>query len=561
MFEIGRSHHSELVAGTALGCQRTLFVWLKTPNTSRHISGGKTGSWINRHIQRFCESHSDTEMTPYPSSILPLDESVTRGRICGGDQYKHPHSCCAILSFSGPTSPTGSSMSSSDDGHGAGSILFQGHDFPDEASSQVHRCNEQRSASLPLPCVPLMSSQLNDTGCPVLMTSSPTSTSSDGYSTSPSPESSVAGSINAPSCYPVRTGVLDCQYYLKTGKCNYGSRCKFNHPHRDEKLVSALNRRDCFDFVQTGTCPYGKTCKYNHPPRTDEANVAPASSDKKRRMSDTMRSTLSNDTSGVIPVPNAKYQYPTWPNVCNQSRDYQMRHQLPQHQQRILDSSMSAMSTSMTQSYPAVRSCGHQIYAHYQPMSCIHEQFAALTVSSEHVRWSREQSGYQCCHREGSRLACTSSPIGATADTVDVEQFSHNNSIACPVRSAGSDYLWSRRETASNLSAWHSDLRSVSQRASAWTQDVSSERKVCGNGLTDSDLQPWISPDVSLFSLGKAEGSRNKVSAKNGDYEKSYMPFATAYGSSVFTSGAGTWAATASGAESLFDELSDARQG
>ena len=35
--------------------------------------------------------------------------------------------------------------------------------------------------------------------------------------------------------YPVRPGVPDCQYYLKTGKCTYGARCKFNHPERDER--------------------------------------------------------------------------------------------------------------------------------------------------------------------------------------------------------------------------------------------------------------------------------------------------------------------------------------
>lgn len=70
--------------------------------------------------------------------------------------------------------------------------------------------------------------------------------------------------------YPVRHGAADCQYYLKTGKCNYGSRCKFNHPFRDESLVNALNRRDCFDFVQKGTCPYGKNCKYNHPSSSED---------------------------------------------------------------------------------------------------------------------------------------------------------------------------------------------------------------------------------------------------------------------------------------------------
>lgn len=71
------------------------------------------------------------------------------------------------------------------------------------------------------------------------------------------------------SSFPLRSGAADCQYYLKTGKCNYGSRCKFNHPFRDENLVNALNRRDCFDFVLKGTCPYGKTCKYNHPPSSE----------------------------------------------------------------------------------------------------------------------------------------------------------------------------------------------------------------------------------------------------------------------------------------------------
>uniref|UniRef100_A0A7S3EHM0 C3H1-type domain-containing protein n=1 Tax=Rhodosorus marinus TaxID=101924 RepID=A0A7S3EHM0_9RHOD len=71
--------------------------------------------------------------------------------------------------------------------------------------------------------------------------------------------------------YPLRPGFADCQYYLKTGKCTYGARCKFNHPVRDERLVTALNRRDCFDFVQTGKCPYGRSCKYNHPNRKDMA--------------------------------------------------------------------------------------------------------------------------------------------------------------------------------------------------------------------------------------------------------------------------------------------------
>lgn len=101
------------------------------------------------------------------------------------------------------------------------------------------------------------------------------STSSSSSKGSPGRKSStVVGNNtktrNGENSYPVRNGAADCQYYLKTGKCNYGSRCKFNHPFRDENLVNALNRRDCFDFVQKGTCPYGKSCKYNHPSPQDD---------------------------------------------------------------------------------------------------------------------------------------------------------------------------------------------------------------------------------------------------------------------------------------------------
>jgi hypothetical protein len=65
--------------------------------------------------------------------------------------------------------------------------------------------------------------------------------------------------------YPCREGAPDCLHYLKTGRCQFGARCKFNHPPRDARLIDSLNRRDCFDWVMTGSCPYGTSCKYNHP--------------------------------------------------------------------------------------------------------------------------------------------------------------------------------------------------------------------------------------------------------------------------------------------------------
>ena len=33
-----------------------------------------------------------------------------------------------------------------------------------------------------------------------------------------------------PQNFPVRPNALDCEFYVKTGKCKYGETCKFNHP-------------------------------------------------------------------------------------------------------------------------------------------------------------------------------------------------------------------------------------------------------------------------------------------------------------------------------------------
>lgn len=30
--------------------------------------------------------------------------------------------------------------------------------------------------------------------------------------------------------YPDRPGERDCQFYLRTGLCGYGSTCRYNHP-------------------------------------------------------------------------------------------------------------------------------------------------------------------------------------------------------------------------------------------------------------------------------------------------------------------------------------------
>ncbi|KAM4080250.1 hypothetical protein ACJW30_11G000600 [Castanea mollissima] len=76
---------------------------------------------------------------------------------------------------------------------------------------------------------------------------------------------------------PERPGMPDCPFFLKTQRCKFGLRCKFNHPK--DKLVtevaaenaglSALPERPseppCAFYMKTGKCKFGPTCKFNHP--------------------------------------------------------------------------------------------------------------------------------------------------------------------------------------------------------------------------------------------------------------------------------------------------------
>ncbi|KAM7492867.1 hypothetical protein LguiA_035788 [Lonicera macranthoides] len=88
-----------------------------------------------------------------------------------------------------------------------------------------------------------------------------------------------------PAIYPQRPGEIECDFYMKTGECKFGERCKYHHPidrsvqplsvkeaqQQNVKLTLAgLPRREgsvnCPYYMKTGTCKYGATCKFDHPP-------------------------------------------------------------------------------------------------------------------------------------------------------------------------------------------------------------------------------------------------------------------------------------------------------
>ncbi|KAG9448067.1 hypothetical protein H6P81_014195 [Aristolochia fimbriata] len=99
---------------------------------------------------------------------------------------------------------------------------------------------------------------------------------------------------SVPTIYPQRPGQTECDYYMKTGICKFGERCKFHHPvdrtapasslmmqalQQNVKLTLAgLPRREgavvCQFYMKTGTCKFGPACKFDHPPPGEAVAMA-----------------------------------------------------------------------------------------------------------------------------------------------------------------------------------------------------------------------------------------------------------------------------------------------
>lgn len=127
-------------------------------------------------------------------------------------------------------------------------------------------------------------------------------------------EVSTTTSTTKAQSLPVREGEPDCSFYIKTGSCKFGSKCKFNHPENKSTAVttsesangnskastnsdatgkavpSVVNNgdlegeavkpatgfnakglplrpgeTDCLFYLKTGSCKFGSACRFNHP--------------------------------------------------------------------------------------------------------------------------------------------------------------------------------------------------------------------------------------------------------------------------------------------------------
>ncbi|GMH11403.1 hypothetical protein Nepgr_013244 [Nepenthes gracilis] len=95
--------------------------------------------------------------------------------------------------------------------------------------------------------------------------------------------------LESNNVFPERHGQPECQYYMKTGDCKFGSVCRFHHPK--ERLIPVpdcllgpfgLPLRPgepvCIFYSRYGLCKFGPNCKYDHPIGILAYNLSPTSS-------------------------------------------------------------------------------------------------------------------------------------------------------------------------------------------------------------------------------------------------------------------------------------------
>jgi len=90
---------------------------------------------------------------------------------------------------------------------------------------------------------------------------------------------------------PTRPGALKCKHYMRFGNCKFGDDCRYDHPPGEAGVEFDAERgarqtsssvlpngfaqtgglpvrpgvNDCSFFLKTGMCKYGETCRWNHP--------------------------------------------------------------------------------------------------------------------------------------------------------------------------------------------------------------------------------------------------------------------------------------------------------
>ncbi|KAL0367694.1 UNVERIFIED_CONTAM: Zinc finger CCCH domain-containing protein 34 [Sesamum radiatum] len=133
----------------------------------------------------------------------------------------------------------------------------------------------------PAPVSPVASATTQTSGGPNygITQLSPSAAAYTGPYISITSSAGPSSSSQKESPFPERPGQPECQYYLKTGDCKFGSTCKYHHPPewsapKSNFLLSPMGlplrpgAPLCSHYAQNGVCKFGPSCKFDHPMRT-----------------------------------------------------------------------------------------------------------------------------------------------------------------------------------------------------------------------------------------------------------------------------------------------------
>eukprot|EP00210_Caulerpa_lentillifera_P000052 g50.t1 len=105
-----------------------------------------------------------------------------------------------------------------------------------------------------------------------------------------------------------------CRYFMRTGTCGYGDRCRFHHPqsaHQPRLNSMGYPHREaehaCPFYLKNGWCGFGATCKFNHP-ELPPLNV-PMTTVMPQVLTHVSYSTVPQYAN--VPTPNGAYQIGT----------------------------------------------------------------------------------------------------------------------------------------------------------------------------------------------------------------------------------------------------------
>lgn len=138
--------------------------------------------------------------------------------------------------------------------------------------------------------------------------------------------------------YPQRPGKQECEHFMRTGFCRFGSTCKFHHPieqsvpdtetalemfansevageaaaFNSSQLPLRPGSQECAFYLRMGFCKYGAGCKFHHPERFLMYQQLTSSSQEPSPQSLLSRNMVQM-VSAQTPVVPYMHNPPAWP--------------------------------------------------------------------------------------------------------------------------------------------------------------------------------------------------------------------------------------------------------